>query len=1370
MLGMHEEEATDFALMAFTSNPSSSSSSNSEREKLSKANLEIIGYQYGLESIEGQLRVHQQNEVIYKENIAVLEYEVKDKSNLLKYTQKQLDEALREKEDLKSKLENFETSLKNLNKLLYSQISAKVKTGLGYDSQFHEKEVLDIREEEVTETVFDISLKPERIPAKIDFMKASKSVKHVKHVDSVKHVNPVKSVKTIEQTKKSKHFSSSPKIDRKDWNGKMTQKLGLGFGFTKKACFVCGSMSHLIKDYTFHEDRMAKKLVLPTNVGKGTGHRECRPFWNNVQRRNHQNKFAPTVVFTRSGRTPVSVAKLKVTASTSTAKPVNIDGPKQSVNFSKSRSTFHKSHSPIRRSFYNATAHSRRNSTKRINTVGSEAVSVVKGNGVTAVKTLAGCDSGCSRHMTGNKAYHTDYQEINDGGFVAFGLSRASIDESNVWHRRLDHVNFKTMNKLVKGNLVRGFLSKIFEMTILVLLVKKDETSKVLKPFISAIENQINNKVKVIRCDNGIEFKNKDLDELCGLNGIKRKANQHYIVLPLWSSISSTFKSSDNKATDDKPTDDTGSKTVKEPINKEDQAYIDEFNRLMSQEKEASDVADALRRKFKQGCIDQRGVTNSSSTTSFNTVSHPVNATSTSGTFSAAKPSYPHPDAFIPANTLLHVDQHDSQIPYLEDTVELQSTGIFNIAYNDDLDIFDSPVQSVGAEAEFNNMESSTVMEPKKVFQDLDDASWVEAMQEEFLQFSLQKGIVVRNKARLVAQGHRQEELIDYDEVFAPVARIEAIRIFLAFASYMGFIVYQIDVKSAFLYGTIKEEVYVCQPPGFIDPQFPNKVYKVENALYRLHQAPRAWYLKGQPKLGLWYPRDSPFDLEAYSDTDYAGVNLDRKSTIGEYVAATNCCGQVLWIQNQMLDYGFNFMNTKIYIDNESIIRIVKNPVYHSKTKHIEIMHYFIRDSYEKKLIQVLKIHTDDNVADLLTKAFDVSRLKLRVKRLEKKRKDRTLQPMKRRLFKGRVKTSTDKSVGEDASKQGRNDDKTEELNLTDGADIEVLVKYKGSGEKGGSTARPEVSTTTPSTPPITTTIFGDEDLTIAQALIKLRSEKAKEKGVAFRDVEEPPRLTRSTITLQPLPTIDPKDKGKCVLVEEEPEKLEKVKRRDKGLAQIKSDAELAQRIYEEELAELDRAQKERQKQEEATIAALTEEFGEIQTRMDTDHELAVIMTHEEQEKYTIKERARLLAEYFKKKKKQLAAERAEAIRNKPPTRTQVRNRMITYLKHMGKYTHQQLKHKTFKELQKLYQKEQKWKDVFVPMDLKRKKEIKQESAKSDEEESANYEHEKEELRMWLTVVSDEEETIDPEILSTKEKVSSHQGNDEEDVELEARS
>ena len=183
--------------------------------------------------------------------------------------------------------------------------------------------------------------------------------------------------------------------------------------------------------------------------------------------------------------------------------------------------------------------------------------------------------------------------------------------------------------------------------------------------------------------------------------------------------------------------------------------------------------------------------------------------------------------------------------------------------------------------------------------------------------------------------------------------------------------------------------------------------YQVTPKESHLHAVKRIFrYLRHQPKLGLWYPKDSPFELEAYSDSDYAGASFDRKSTTGgcqflgsrlvswqckkqtvvanssteaEYVAASSCCGQVLWMQNQLLDYGYNFMNTKIHIDNSSTLCIIKNTVFHSKTKHIEIRHHFIRDCYEKKLIQVVKIHTDLNVADLLTKHFDVGRFQFLV-------------------------------------------------------------------------------------------------------------------------------------------------------------------------------------------------------------------------------------------------------------------------------------------------------------------------------------------------------------------------------------------------------
>ncbi|GJS18852.1 retrovirus-related pol polyprotein from transposon TNT 1-94 [Tanacetum coccineum] len=326
-----------------------------------------------------------------------------------------------------------------------------------------------------------------------------------------------------------------------------------------------------------------------------------------------------------------------------------------------------------------------------------------------------------------------------------------------------------------------------------------------------------------------------------------------------------------------------------------------------------------------------------------------------------------------------------------------------------------------------------------------------------------EKVIVIRNKARLVAQGYIQEEGIDYDEVFAPVARIEAIRLFLTYASFKDFVVYQMDVKSAFLYGKVEEEVYkgdillvqvyvddiifgsikkelcnafeklmhekfqmssMAELTFFLGLQVDQKKdgifisqdkyvgeilkkfrfikvktastlieiqkplikdedgeevdvhmyrsmigsliyltssrpdimfvvcacarYQVNPKVSHLHAVKRIFkYLKDQPKLGLWYPKDSPFDFVAYTDSDYAGASLDRKSTTGgcqflgcrliswqckkqtvvanstteaEYVAASSCYGQVLWIQNQLLDYG---------------------------------------DCNEKKLIQMVKIHTD---------------------------------------------------------------------------------------------------------------------------------------------------------------------------------------------------------------------------------------------------------------------------------------------------------------------------------------------------------------------------------------------------------------------------
>ncbi|GJV06244.1 ribonuclease H-like domain-containing protein, partial [Tanacetum coccineum] len=378
-------------------------------------------------------------------------------------------------------------------------------------------------------------------------------------------VNTVKHVKTPRETVKEQNTCSpSPKVDKRDWNGLMSKKLGLGYGFTKKACFVCGSFSHLIRDCDFHEKRMAKQVELNKKKGKGTGQGENRPVWNNVQRLNHQNKFVPKAVLTKTGIFLVNTARQNLSsqeAATSIARKINTARP--IVNKIRPRSNFYKSHSPIRNPSNRTTAPKANFANHKVNTGGDKIVSVVGGNRETAddpqkaLKNKGIIDSGCSRHMTRNKAYLVEYQDYN-GGPVAFGgskgqitgkgkiitgkldfedvyfvkelkqfnlfsvsqmcdkknkvlftdseclvlspdfklpdenqvllrvprqnnmysfnlenivptgglaclIAKATVDESNKWHRRLGHVNFKNLNKLVKGNLVRGLPSKIFQ-------------------------------------------------------------------------------------------------------------------------------------------------------------------------------------------------------------------------------------------------------------------------------------------------------------------------------------------------------------------------------------------------------------------------------------------------------------------------------------------------------------------------------------------------------------------------------------------------------------------------------------------------------------------------------------------------------------------------------------------------------------------------------------------------------------------------------------------------------------------------------------------------------------------------------------------
>nr|GEU99457.1 retrovirus-related Pol polyprotein from transposon TNT 1-94 [Tanacetum cinerariifolium] len=1109
--------------------------------------------------------------------------------------------------------------------------------------------------------------------------------------------------------------------------------------------------------------------------------------------------------------------------------------------------------------------------------------------------------------------YSFNIENILTSGGLACLIAEATVDESTKWHRRLGHVNFKNLNKLVKGNLVRGLPSKIFQndhtcvachkgkqhkascnakvvssisqplqllhidlfgptsvksinhknycrvitddfsrFSWVFFLRTKDETNGILKDFIRQIENQLNQKVKTIRCGNGTEFKNMDIIEFCGSTEIKReysnartpqqnkvterknmtliKAAKTMLVDPFlsntfWVEAASTSCYVLNRVLVTKPQNKTPYEflTGKIPIisyirpfgchvttlntidhqgkfkEKFDEGFLvgyslsskgfrvynletkrveenlhiiflenkpnvagkgptwlfdldyltdlinyqpinvdNKANKTAGPKKPNNNAAETHRKTFAQSTEDlllQAGAARASSTNYVNTASTLVNAAST------------------PLNTAsTSTNQDDSQIPSLEDIYEVSRDGIFTSASYDDK----------GAVADFINLETTV-----NVYKSKKD----------------ERGVVVRNKARLVAQVHRQEEGIDYDEVFAHVARIETIGIFLAFASYLGFIVYQMDVKSAFLYRKIDEEVYVPQPSGFIDPKFPKNVYKVVKALYGLHQAPRVWYatlstflVQSGYKRGLvdktlfikkdkkdimlvqvyvddiifgstkksWYDEfealmknsvktvSTPIETKKPLVKDEEVVDVDCKkqtmvatsTTEAEYVAAESCCGQVLWIQNQM-----DSLESTNRSEGDQVQSPHNSPLSGGHTS----------DRAEGAL----------NLEELFSICTNLSN---RVLALE------TIQGCSG--CKDHCIESQDKEAEEEVfekkeyvSKQGRKKDKPEptlddstldDLDADHGMDIEEPMnqgRLSKETEELVSTARPEDSTVRP-------------DVGTADPIMK--EEKAKEKGVSIKYIEDSSRPARSILTLKPLPTIDPKDKGK--------------------------DAEVVRLVYEEELAELEREKEKRQREKEASKAAIAEIYDEVQEGIEADALFTAKLQQEERKAYTIKERAKFLAETINAQRKFRVAQRSAEIRSRPPTKSQLRNLMMTYLKNMGGYKYSQLKAKTFAEIQGLYERQKRVIDDFKPMDLddavdkekvleepdNTKIKVKQEgdeenikkrpgkrlkikaTKKSKRQKTDSDLKEEEHLKTFLQIVPDEEGEVDYEVLDKR--------------------
>ncbi|GJV86596.1 ribonuclease H-like domain-containing protein [Tanacetum coccineum] len=460
--------------------------------------------QDGIESLEARIVVHEKNKAVYEEDIVFLKYDVQVKDISIKDLKNQLEEALKKKDDLKLKLEKFEESSKNLTKLINSQISAKDKAGLGYDSQMNESEVvhsvLNSRESDVDNSLINDRFKTckgfHAVPPPYtgNYMPSRPDLSFARLDDSVYKTKVSETETSIYKT--SKDIIEKPKTVRpsapiiEDWDTdsdnnsvfrpktdqtkpKFTKINFVKFDENVKS--VNKENIHKQVKYPRKSQSPREKPVL-NNKGRVTGQREIRPVWNNVQRVNHQNKlthphpkrnFVPTAVATKLGQVPVNAAKQnspRAATSISTARPVNTAAPKSKVNDALPKTySYFKAHSPVRRAFNQKSAAKTYNlnekvKTARVNnvtTAGPKAVvSAAVGYRENAVKSsacwiwrptrnvidhtskdsgsymlkrfdyvdLQGRLNGCSRHMTGNKSFLTDYQEI-DGGFVAFGGS-----------------------------------------------------------------------------------------------------------------------------------------------------------------------------------------------------------------------------------------------------------------------------------------------------------------------------------------------------------------------------------------------------------------------------------------------------------------------------------------------------------------------------------------------------------------------------------------------------------------------------------------------------------------------------------------------------------------------------------------------------------------------------------------------------------------------------------------------------------------------------------------------------------------------------------------------------------------------------------
>ncbi|GJW97292.1 putative ribonuclease H-like domain-containing protein [Tanacetum coccineum] len=739
-----------------------------------------------------------------------------------------------------------------------------------------------------------------------------------------------------------------------------------------------------------------------------------------------------------------------------------------------------------------STADAAVNTVRLVNTANTKAVNTVRSVNTATSKPIGNpqqkeykekgvIDSGCSRHMTGNKCYLDEYEDY-DGGFVSFGdgkgrisgkgkiktgsldfddvyfckelkynlfsvsqicdkknnvlftdteclvlssnfklldesqvllrvprkdniysvdlksvvptggltclIAKATIDESNTWHRRLGHINFKTMNKLVKGNLVKGLPSKIFENDHSCVACQKGKQHKA--SYKTKLVNSISKPLHMLHMD------------LFGPTNVKSLMKKSYCLVVTddfsrfsWDSLAKVFAERRTGTLDRRMQELCQAEKKIEPKQEYILIPLCIVDLLISQDP-----------KDREGNAGKKAIEVDESRVSDNDgKDEQATRSDTAGpSFANAAPSSSINAARTPDSTANAFEEHlferfspfknASTLLHVPNMSPIHDTGIFGNAYDD---------EDVEEEVDMNNVVSSYTVpdapftkflkdHPKDQFTSLGEQI-TKTFQIVCLPVSYLKWNP-RNQSKL----KRQASVKAIQDVASNIARIEAIRLFMAYASFKDFVVYQMDVKSAFLYGKIEEEVYVYQPPGFEDPDFPDKVYKVyvDDIIFG----------STKKKLSTEFEKlmHDKFQMSSIGELSFfLGLQVQQKNDIAGLTFAWNYFSRISTLssdnQSLLLQYSRDGYviegELKEYEDScekSSVQQTIvanstteaeyvvaancygQNLVFHSKTKHIEIRHHFIRDSYEKKLIQVIKIHTDQNVADLLTKAFDVSR------------------------------------------------------------------------------------------------------------------------------------------------------------------------------------------------------------------------------------------------------------------------------------------------------------------------------------------------------------------------------------------------------------